>query len=57
MTQLGSLEESGHEIYTFVHQIDDEIITRAVVVIDFDGELISRAEWVSGPIDYEAPAD
>ena len=56
VTQLGS-DESGDEYYTFVHEFGEGIITRAVVVLDLDGELISRAEWVSGPIDYEAPAD
>lgn len=51
VTQLG-YEESGDGYYTFVHEFGDEIITRAVVVIDFDGELISRAEWVSAIYDY-----
>jgi ketosteroid isomerase-like protein len=56
VTELGH-DEQGDESYTFVHEFGDEIITRAVVVVDFDGELMSRAEWVSGPFDYEVPAD
>ena len=51
--RVSEVIELGEGVYTFVQEMGTD--TRAVVVIEFDGDLLSQARWVSDF--YEAPTD
>ncbi|MDH3302844.1 MAG: hypothetical protein OES24_20285 [Acidimicrobiia bacterium] len=48
LTRVSDVTKLGDDVYTFVQQFrSDGVLTRAVVVIELDGERASRIEWVS----------
>lgn len=51
--RVSGVIELGDGVYTFVQEMGTD--TRAVVVIELDGDLLSRARWVSDF--YEAPTE
>ncbi len=53
--RVSEVTELGEGHYIFVQQFGSDEITRAAVVIELDGDLMSQGEWVTEI--YGAPAD